>query len=543
MKRIPYCIAVISVVCSTTATYARISPPTQERDLVVFIADEKPSLYRLVGRQPQPYGQVQFYNPQALVADEKQQCFYVIDRPRLASETIKIWRISADGTAVLASEVPSQGGPFSEPICLDLDESGRLLVADIARGLWRMEPDGRFECLFDGKNKPMYRITATACSPQFGFVIGTSYLHSVTGGLMQDLYPERGVVWTPTPSYRGTPAAVFLRSGVGNSSGRQSPIRVWKNQGGLYTVNTQGPQPVIGGLLANREPGGEEYETYWRTLKQILVDPAGRLVLVDAGGWKSSELNGGIFLMHTDGRLEELTFKTADGSCGPLRHPHGVALWSDDTYIVADPEMKVEGVPGSGGLMLLKANGEREARWPFGQRMRPIGVAILRNAGTPAQAEAVRSIILQQLVGQKVAGPITRIQKVSLQYENPNGSVVSGRWKDQPQAAAEARLRAVFEGAQWIINPDGSLRFSGRGLNPGTQGNPYVMVGTVTQLDGMLSASAMYKGQGLFDLKSGSLDVRIHGSDTPGAATMSITVSVFTDEEHLKATFEQGLSL
>jgi hypothetical protein len=48
---------------------AQVRPPTDVRDLVVFVAKEKPDLYRLVGRQPVPYGAAKFYNPKAIVAD------------------------------------------------------------------------------------------------------------------------------------------------------------------------------------------------------------------------------------------------------------------------------------------------------------------------------------------------------------------------------------------------------------------------------------------------------------------------------------------
>jgi len=36
------------------AAQAQLAPPTQERDLVAFIAKEQPPLYRLVGRKPVP---------------------------------------------------------------------------------------------------------------------------------------------------------------------------------------------------------------------------------------------------------------------------------------------------------------------------------------------------------------------------------------------------------------------------------------------------------------------------------------------------------
>jgi hypothetical protein len=59
----------------------------------------------------------------------------------------------------------------------------------------------------------------------------------------------------------------------------------------------------------------------------------------------------------------------------------GAAEWSEDTYIVADPEMYVEGVNSTGGLLLLKLDGSREARWPFGYRIQPVGLTVLRGTG------------------------------------------------------------------------------------------------------------------------------------------------------------------
>ena len=66
------------------------------------------------------------------------------------------------------------------------------------------------------------------------------------------------------------------------------------------------------------------------------------------------------------------------------------------------------------------------------------------------------------------------------------------------------------------------------------------MTGTVTQLDGMVSVSARYKSQSMFDTQLGSLDVRINGA-APGTATMNISTNIFTKTERLKATFEQTL--
>lgn len=298
------------------------------------------------------------------------------------------------------------------------------------------------------------------------------------------------------------------------------------------------------------------------------MDSAGRAVLIDAGSaWKRTEavytgssrrtkhpqtrttksvINGGVFVLHPDGRFENLTFKTPNESSGPMRRPHGAAQWSDDTYLVADPEMYVKGITGTGGLLLLKLDGSRQARWPFGQRLRPLGVAILRGAGTPAQAPVAQPISLTDLTGHRTAGKITRIETVSWERKPQGGGGLMGpagmNWDTQPKAQAEAKLRSIFENARWSIGPDGALRFSGSGVNPQTQGTPLVMTGTVTPHEGMLSISARYKGQSMFDTQLGSLDVRIHRA-APGKATMSITTNIFTKTERLKATFEQALSL
>ncbi len=96
-----------------------------------------------------------------------------------------------------------------------------------------------------------------------------------------------------------------------------------------------------------------------------------------------------------------------------MRRPTGAAQWSDDTYIVADPEMHVEGINGTGGLLLLKLDGSRQARWPFGCRIQPVGVAILRGAGTPTQAAPVRPFRIEDLAGVHTARRIARIERVS----------------------------------------------------------------------------------------------------------------------------------
>lgn len=563
---------------------ADVAPPTGDRDLVVFVARYKTNLYRLVGQQPRPYGTAQFYNPQAIVAHSADKCFYVLDLPKLLDETTKIWRIAADGTPTLAFQGHSttHGGPFGKPVSLGLDADGCPLVADAVTGLWRLEPNGHLQLLFDGKDKPLYKISAVTAGPKRDLIVGTSYLYAVTGGQMLDLprrlvgrpLREYGGSWSPSPSYGGGSDAIveLTGPGVGNSTGRQAPIRVWKNQGGLYAVDTTAGQPKIQGLVANRKPDGAEHDTYWRALNQVFVDASGRIVLVDAGSvWKRKEdvyirpdqtpglkpehpatrtttsvINGGVFIVHPDGRFEELTFKTPDESSGPMRRPHGAAQWSDDTYLVADPEMYVKGITGTGGLLLLNLDGSRQARWPFGERLRPLGAAILRDAGEPAKAATTSPIRLADLAGNRTGGKITLIESVSWECKPQDGGGLFGsvgmNWEVRPKAQAEVRLRSIFENSRWSISHDGAMDFSAGGMNPQTPGTPLVMTGTVTQHDGMLSVSARYKTQSMFDTQVGSLDVRIHGAG-PGAATMSISTNIFTETERLKATFEQIMPL
>ena len=527
---------------------AEVRPPTGERDVIAVIARYNPHLYRLVGQQPIPFGTAQFYSPQVIVADPRQQCFYVFDEPRLVTETHKIWRIESDGSARVIFEAMSkrQGGPFSNPTNMSVDHNGQLLIADTVTGLWQLGTDGRLRCLLDGKNRPLFKISAVADSPR-GLMVATNFLDTVTGGkILSD--PPRG--------------------GVGDTLGRQQPINIWKNQGGLYLVPPNATTGQTQTVLVNRKVNGANYETYWRTARQILVDSAGRCVLVDAGSTSkhtervyinpgdddpreghengpkrttTSDINGGVFVLHPNGSFDELTFKTPNARSGPLRHPHSVAQWSDDTYLVADPDMYVEGVRGTGGLFLLKLDGSREARWPFGERLRPTGVAILRNAGPAAQATPSRPIRLANVVGTRQAGKITRITSVSWQRMAGTG-ILGPKWDEQPTPQAEQKLRSLFENARWSIRPDGTLLFSAAGVNPQTQGNPLVIAGKVTPLEGMLSISGSYQTQSLFDTQLGSLDARLY-STGPDTLLLDMKVTIFSKTERLKGTFEQMMTL
>ncbi|MDI9433461.1 MAG: hypothetical protein QM570_17235 [Planctomycetota bacterium] len=165
----------------TRPASGQIGPPTGSRDLVVFVAREKPDLYRLVGQEPIPYGASRFHNPKAIVADPQQGCFYVIDEPRLLTEKVKIWRIAGDGSAqvVLQADTAKSGGPFGLDVSLGLDHQGRPLVADRDSGLWRLNPNGQLQQLLQPKDKPLIRMTAaTGC--QQGWLVATSYLHETS---------------------------------------------------------------------------------------------------------------------------------------------------------------------------------------------------------------------------------------------------------------------------------------------------------------------------------------------------------------------------
>ena len=67
------------------------------------------------------------------------------------------------------------------------------------------------------------------------------------------------------------------------------------------------------------------------------------------------------------------------------------------------------------------------------------------------------------------------------------------------------------------------------------------MQGKVTQLEGMLSASASYKSQRMFDIQLGSLDARLT-SQGPGTVSIDMKATIFTKTEQLKGSFEQKLT-
>jgi hypothetical protein len=173
-----------------------------------------------------------------------------------------------------------------------------------------------------------------------------------------------------------------------------------------------------------------------------------------------------------------------------------------------------------------------------------VGVAILRGLGTPAAAKPALPVRITDLAGVTTAGPITRIESVSLERKPQSDGGLLGsfaiKWDPQPAEQAEQMLRSYFEGAQWSIADDGTLRFTARGMTPQQEGTPLVMQGKVTVHEHMANASAGYRGKTMFDTQVGSLDARLH-RDAADSITMDVTVNVFTNTERLKATFEQTM--
>lgn len=364
---------------------ARLAPP-DGNDVVVFIAKYKPQLFRLVGTRVQPFGNAQFYSPVSLIADPQQKCFFVLDRPKFIQEAYRIWQIRPDGSARVVLEIKGSagGGPLGNPLTIGLDGDGGLVLADSVAGLFAIR-NNQLSLMFDGHNGPVKKITAASGDARGQLYVGSSYMHEVTGGGIISMYANRLTTWIPAPGSQ-MPDELIGVTGVGNSTGRQSPIREWKNQGGLYRVDLK--QNTTQMLGVNREQGGAEYDTLWRQLRQIYVDVAGGVWLIDEGSKKkfrvssyntsTSIINGGILLLHPDGQLEDMTYKTPDQSSGPLRRPRGITQWDQDSYLVADPELYVPQVEGSGGLMMLGRDGSRQVHAALGYKLKPCGVAILR---------------------------------------------------------------------------------------------------------------------------------------------------------------------
>jgi hypothetical protein len=321
--------------------------PPGERDMIVFIAHWKPTLYQMLGNAPQPLGEARFQNAQSLAVDPATKRIYVLDARTYLKDGFYVWRINPDGTGqvLFKGMYTTNGGPFGHPASIHCDGAGGVLLADPLTGLWRIGPDGRANQLL-GKEKPFKQLNAAVPAPGGGYLLACGHQSEITGQLL---------------------------------------IFRWSVQGGLFWIDGTFAPASARMVLENRHPGQPEEQTLWRKVAQIFPDAAGRLWLVDAGQQEDKkrvkrEINGGVFMATPDGRFEDLTYKTPDGLPGPMRFPTGIAQWDGDTCLIADWGLYLPNTNrGAGGLMLLKPDGRREAKWHFGWQLKPMGVGILRN--------------------------------------------------------------------------------------------------------------------------------------------------------------------
>ncbi len=538
--------------------------PPGPKDLIVFIARYKPNLYRLVGRNPEVWGTARFYNPVALTCDQKAKCFYVLDQPKMIDEEVKIWRIQADGSSRVVYKAPftTKGGPFDRPVSLGLDSQGRVLVADLVSGLWRLEKNGSLQRLLDGKTRPWRRVSAAWEIPGRGVVLATSYQYEITGGDIVDSMKGRYKTYQPSPRWTG---AIDSIGPFGELSGHQIPIRVWKVQGGLFLFKPDTRPVRCQGLLVNRKQGGEEYDTLWRTVRQVFVDNGGRIILVDSGSKKTftqpeksyrgdpriaprivgkrtltSEIAGGILVLHPDGRLEDLTFKTRNRSSAPMRRPRAIAQWSEHTYVVADPEMHERGMNGSGGLLLLDLDGTRRSLAPFGYRLKPYGVAILRLGppGPPRPEPAVQLPKLDDLAGRWRGGEIKRFNHPSWEIRDRSATLLP-RYAAKAPNQAQDRLRSIFVGAVWRITKDGSLQFRPNGA--GRDQTRLAMAGTVTVGKVWIQFDASKKTQSLFDTRVAAIEGQIQRA-AKASLQVVFHVTIMNDDERIQGEITQVLA-
>jgi len=366
----------------------------EKEDLIVFIAKEKPTLYRLVGTKPLAWGTASFHSPTSIVADPKQRCFFVLDRPRYVYQPFKVWRIEVDGKAsvLFEGEREKDGRPFASLLGLILDAEGNLFIVDGTSGVWCLDNNRRVHQLLDG-DKPLRTFTAD--------------------------------------------------------------------------------EPHL------------------------------------------------------------------------LR---GVAKWSEDTLLIADPDAYVKSVNGTGGLFLLRPDGTQEVLAAFGYRLKPLGVAILRGAPKSPVPPGAK-LGLREVVGVHRAGRITKVSSASYERQTQSPYDVSSplyglerKWEEQPQDAAISRLKALFEDARWEIKQDGTFLFSPRGVDPQNRIHPLALKGSANADGETVLAHARYSPQSNFDLKSASIDATLHFVKK-GEVTISAEVNVSGDDERLKAHFEQVLRI
>jgi hypothetical protein len=476
-----------------------------EKDLVVFIAEFKPTLYRLAGRRPAPWGDARFYSPVAIIADARTRCFFVLDQPMHNDEPFKIWRIDAAGHGVVVYQSPRGASSFSWIQGLGQDSQGQLILTDAGSGLWRLEPDGQLINLFSPQ-PPVNNFTAGTSGSDGKLYIVSSYRNQVV---------SRDII-----------------------------VNTIHTQGGLYRLTPTG-QTHLESLVPNQRPGAPEFDTHWRQVRQLFKDVAGRLLLVDAGSVKSgnnqSEILGGVLAFQPgNGQLTDLTYTAPQGNSGPMRHPRGIEQWDAESYIVADPGMVVEGINGPGGLLILHGNGRREALWPFGYRLRPCGVAVLRGVN-PAPLPPALPIDPAVIAG-KYGGGEPHIGSLKWERQKTTSyapgdllyglDVVSGMMTPLEEGPARSRLYSIWEHAEWIIAPDGSLRLE----------SP---AGT---LDGKLTinadyalASLAYKRENAFDTKTHTVDAMLFRTQS-GQLQASISFSYMDNKDRVTAEFEQLLT-
>ncbi|MBK8979327.1 MAG: hypothetical protein IPM29_25805 [Planctomycetes bacterium] len=412
----PTVLALASLAWSLEGSPAVGGPPgAPPGDVVVFIAKDLPFVFRLDGDRPVPFGDARFCAPRSLVADAR-GITWVLDEPAPgAGAQLRLWRVLADGT----SAIVARSDRISADQNLGIDAAGRVLLVDGSAGVLRLEPDGSLTTVARAERGDLRHVACATAAPGGGLFAACRYVAGARG-----LY----------------------------------------SQGALLRLDDSRLPASASVVLQNVQPGRSPEQTWWRRPTQLLVDGAGRLVLVDSGV-PESDLLGGILVLAPDGHLVDLTYATPDGRCAPLRHPTGIAVWSRDTWLVADPLM-YPGAGSSGGLFLLGADGSRGRTWRFGSRCRPIGVGVLRGVDAPAVPAAVP---FAAYAGRYVAGPARVLAAAGFRQE-ATGVTVAGQfihtgYRDvplEPQAAAAA-LQSGMQGARWRIGPSGAIVIAAAG--------------------------------------------------------------------------------
>lgn len=421
------------------------APPGPE-DLVVFAAADLPVLFRLAGDRPVPFSGC-FSRPISFAGDPKAGVLYVLDGPAPgADDRARLWRLEADGRALIVARPKLESTDQN----LGLDGQGRVLIADGPGGLLRLEADGAFTTLIKGESGELKRLACAAAAPGGGLFAASKYLATAKGKY---------------------------------------------SQGALFRLDDSRIPAGVEPVALNLEPGAPAHQTLWRSPAQILVDGAGRLLLVDAGD-PDADLLGGILCFHPDNRMEDLTFKTPGGRSGPLRHPTGIAAWTRDQWLVADPAMYA-GPGGKGGLFLLGADGRRDRLWRFGPRCRPMGVALLRGVKPPPPPPPRP---FSDFAGVHAGGPVRVAAAKGLRQE-ATGMTVAGQfiqtgYKQIPldPAAAAEEIGRFARGARWIVGPAGTLVFAEAGADPEEEG-PGVCRGTADLFHNWILFSATSRGR------------------------------------------------